>query len=70
MTVALLSLLGVALAGLLAQNQWAWSRMDRRLERVEDRLTAMETAHAAFAQKLDDHITNHPPQATHLETAR
>jgi hypothetical protein len=36
------------------------NRIDRRLERIEDRLTKIEVAQAAYAQRLDDHIEAHP----------
>jgi hypothetical protein len=50
--------------GLAATLQYLGHRMDR----VEDRLRAIEIAQSAYAQKVDDHITNHPGPSTHLVT--
>jgi hypothetical protein len=44
------------------------NRIDRRLERIEDRLTRIEVAQATYAQRLDDHIAAHPGPSTHLVT--
>jgi hypothetical protein len=67
MTIALITILGVALGGLLAQVQWAMAQIGHRLDRIEDRLAAVEVRVGAVEVKvteigtrLDDHITAHP----------
>lgn len=41
-------------------------RIDRRLERIEDRLTSIEVTIGRIGQRLDDHIENHPGPAERL----
>jgi hypothetical protein len=36
------------------------SRIDRRLERIEDRLSTLEVNLGRIGQRLDDHVTDHP----------
>jgi hypothetical protein len=56
-------------AGIVAIVQLLARRLDRiedRLERIEDRLTRIEVAQATYAQKLEDHIANHPGPGVQL----
>ena len=56
MTVALVTILGVALAGLLGIVQWQMNQFSRRLDRIEERLTALEIKVEHIATHLDDHL--------------
>jgi cytochrome c-type biogenesis protein CcmH/NrfG len=58
--IALVTILGVALAGLLTQVQWGLSQVSHRLDRIEDRLAALEKEVTRTGQALDDHLTSHP----------
>lgn len=60
MTTALITALGVALAGLLGIVQFQLAQIGRRLERIEERLTALETTVARIGERLDAHLTDHP----------
>jgi cytochrome oxidase assembly protein ShyY1 len=53
MTAALTTLLGVALAALLAMVQWQLVRISNRLDRINEILTRTEAT-------LVSHITDHP----------
>jgi DNA-binding transcriptional regulator of glucitol operon len=67
MEAALITILAVALAGLLGIVQWQMSNFGHRLDRVEDGLlgvkgevTEVKISLATIGQKLDDHIVDHP----------
>lgn len=67
MDAALITILGVALAGLLAIVQWQMNNFGHRLDRVEDEVrgvksevTEVKVNLAQIGQKLDDHIVDHP----------
>jgi hypothetical protein len=67
MDTALVTVLGVALAGLLAMVQLQFTQVNRRLERIEDRLAVLEKDVTQIGQKLDDHVINHPGPTVRLE---
>ncbi|MBO0728582.1 MAG: hypothetical protein J2P57_04945 [Acidimicrobiaceae bacterium] len=61
MALAAIIAIVVAMAGMnLGVVYFLVSRIDRRLERIEERLGKLEVTVAEIGQKLNDHIEHHP----------
>ena len=73
-TLAIVLPICVTFLGVVLSIVWyLGNRIDRRFDRIEDRLESIEhgqtdikVAQAAYAQKLDDHVSDHPGPSIHF----